>query len=105
VERLATLVYHVPVGIQQTSLSRYGKRLGAALGLTAVASMITLSIVFSDSGGQAKSVLAGSGGGSGNGMYTQPAVPGMNVGETETQTTPGRAPATLKATPVVRAHG
>jgi hypothetical protein len=75
------------------------------LGLTAVASMITISIVSSDSGGQAGSVLAGSDGGSANGMYTQPAVPGMNVGGTETQTTPGRAPATLKATPVVRAHG
>ena len=75
------------------------------MGLTAAASMVALSIVSSDSGGQAGSVLAGSGAGSAGGTYTQPAVTGMNVGATQTPTTPASAPATEKAAPVVRAHG
>jgi hypothetical protein len=107
------------MGVQQTSISRHGKRLAAVLGLTAAASMITLSIVSSNSGGQAESVLAGSGDTPGGGMYTQPVVPGMQVGATRTQvadtgmkvgatqtpTTPAGAPATEKAAPVLKAHG
>ena len=115
------------MGVQQTSVSRYGKRLAAVLGLTAAASMITLSIVSSNFGGQAASMLARSGSSSIGGVAgheSPPAVPDMQVGNTqtattpagrantnmrvgatETPTTPADAPATEKATPVVRAHG
>jgi hypothetical protein len=102
--RVDTLRIMNPVGIQQISFLRHGKRLGAALGLTAAASMVALSIVSSDSGGQAGSVVAGSGAGS-VGTFTHPAAPGMNVGATETPTTPASAPAVEKATPAIKAHG
>jgi hypothetical protein len=76
--------------------------MGAVLGLAATATMVALGVAFSGSGVQ--SVLAGSGDASAGGQYTQPAVPGMNVGATATTwTTPPAAPAIAKAAPGV--HG
>ena len=90
------------MGIQQTSVIRYGKRLGAVLGLTAAAAMVTLSIVSSHSGGPGAGVLADSGHGSSGGVYTQPAVGGMTVGATQTLTTAASAPVITKAAPAIK---
>jgi hypothetical protein len=98
-----TSLYHRPMGTQQTSFLTSGKRMGAALGLAAAATMVVVGVAFGDSGMPA--TLAGSGEGSAGGVFTQPATPGMNTGVTATWAMPADVPQIRKAAPEIHARG
>jgi hypothetical protein len=86
----------------RSATSRRGMKLvGVACAAAAVigAGALTVALDSSDH----SSVLAGSGDGSAGGVYTQPAVTGMNMGATATFTTPATVEPTTEATPPVKA--
>jgi hypothetical protein len=69
------------------------------VGCAAVALMGVLCIGGNDSAAHPAGIEAGSGDGSGAGIYTQPAAPGMNVGATQTWGAPATTPEIAKAQP------
>jgi hypothetical protein len=94
------------MGRKQRDIVVISKRLGAMVGCAAVALMGALCICWNDSAAHHPGGIdAGSGAGSTAGVYTQPSAAGMNVGPTDTWTTPATTPAIARAQPVVRARG
>ena len=93
------------MGRKQTYILAVSKRIGAIVGCAAVALMGALCIGWNDSAANPAGIEAGSGAGSTAGVYTQPSVAGMNVGPTDTWTTPATTPATARAQPVVGRRG